>query len=183
IRNVTPADKAPNGANLIFSKGIELGHVFKLGTKYSDAMGATYSDDKQQNHSIIMGCYGIGPGRILVGALETLSDADGIRWPMAIAPFQVIITPIKYDGQAKEVADRLHKELSARGIDVLADDRDQRPGVKFKDADLIGIPLRIVLGDKGLAVGQVELKARSKKDPEMVSLDSIVEHVTKLVQM
>ncbi len=183
IRNVTPADKAPNGANLIFSKGIELGHVFKLGTKYSDSMGATYSDDKQQSHSIIMGCYGIGPGRILVGALETLSDADGIRWPMAIAPFHVIITPIKYDGQAKEVADRLHKELSARGIDVLVDDRDQRPGVKFKDADLIGIPLRIVLGDKGLAVGQVELKARSSREPEMVSLDSIVEHGTKLVQM
>jgi len=183
IRNVTPADKAPNGANLVFSKGIELGHVFKLGTKYSDAIGATYSDDKQQSHSIIMGCYGIGPGRILVGALETLSDADGIRWPMAIAPFHVIITPIKYDRQAKEVADRLHKELSARGIDVLVDDRDQRPGVKFKDADLIGIPLRIVLGDKGLAVGQVELKARSSREPEMVSLDSIVEHVTKLVQM
>ncbi len=182
IRNVTAADKAPNGADLIFSKGIELGHVFKLGTKYSDALGATYSDDKQQTHSIIMGCYGIGPGRILVGALETLSDADGIRWPMAIAPFQVIITPIKYDGQAKEVADRLHKELSARGIDVLVDDRDQRPGVKFKDADLIGIPLRIVLGDKGLANGQVELKDRSKKEPEMVSLASIVEHVSKLVQ-
>ena len=180
IRNVTSADKAPNGSDLIFSQGIELGHVFKLGTKYSDALGATYCDDKQQSHSLIMGCYGIGPGRILVGALETLSDADGIRWPMAIAPFHVIITPIKYEGQAKEVADRLHKELSARGVDVLVDDRDQRPGVKFKDADLIGIPLRIVLGDKGLAAGQVELKARSKKDPEMVNLDHVVEYITTL---
>ncbi len=182
IRNVTAEDKAPNGTDLIFSKGIELGHVFKLGTKYSDALGAVYSDDKQQSHSVIMGCYGIGPGRILVGALETLSDADGIRWPMAIAPFHVIITPIKYDGQAREVADRLHNEFSARHIDVLVDDRDQRPGVKFKDADLIGIPLRIVLGDKSLAAGQVELKARSQKDPEMVSIDKIVEHVLKLVQ-
>ncbi len=177
IRNITSEDKAPSGADLIFSKGIELGHVFKLGTKYSDAMGATYLDEKQQSHSMIMGCYGIGPGRIMVGALETLSDADGIRWPMAIAPFHVIITPIKYEGQAREVADRLHRELSAQGIDVLVDDRDQRPGVKFKDADLIGIPLRIVLGDKGLAAGQVEVKLRTKKEPDMISLDGIVEHV------
>jgi prolyl-tRNA synthetase len=181
IRNITAGDKAPNGAELIFSKGIELGHVFKLGTKYSDALGATYSDDKQQSHSLIMGCYGIGPGRILVGALETLSDADGIRWPMAIAPFHVIITPIKYEGRAKEVTDRLHGELAARGLDVLVDDRDQRPGVKFKDADLIGIPLRIVIGDKGLAAGQVELKSRSLKEPEMISLDTVVAHVTGLV--
>jgi prolyl-tRNA synthetase len=182
IRNVTTEDKAPNGSDLIFSKGIELGHVFKLGTKYSDAIGATYSDEKQQSHSIIMGCYGIGPGRIMVGALETLSDADGIRWPMAIAPFHVVVTPIKYEGQAREVADRLHKELSSRGVDVLVDDRDQRPGVKFKDADLIGIPIRIVLGDKGLAAGQVELKQRTKKEPEMVALDGVVEHIANMVQ-
>ncbi len=182
IRNITTEDKAPNGSDLIFSKGIELGHVFKLGTKYSDAIGATYSDDKQQSHSIIMGCYGIGPGRIMVGALETLSDADGIRWPMAIAPFHAVITPIKYEGKARDVADRLHKELSSRGIDVLVDDRDQRPGVKFKDADLIGIPLRIVLGDKGLAAGQVELKLRTKKEPEMVALEGVVEHIAGMVQ-
>ncbi|MGC8623724.1 MAG: proline--tRNA ligase [Phycisphaerae bacterium] len=182
IRNVTLDDKAPNGEALIFSKGIELGHVFKLGTKYSQALGATYLDDKQQSHHIIMGCYGIGPGRIMVGALETLSDRDGIRWPMAIAPFHVIITPIKYEGRTREIADRLQQELSAGGIDVLVDDRDQRPGVKFKDADLIGIPLRIVLGDKGLAVGQAELKTREKKEPELISLEHIVPHIITLVR-
>ncbi len=182
IRNVTPKDKAPNGQEMIFSQGIELGHVFKLGTKYSQALNATYLDDKQQSHHIIMGCYGIGPGRIMVGALETLSDTDGIRWPMTIAPFHVIITPIKYDGRMREIADRLYQELTAGGIDVLLDDRDQRPGVKFKDADLIGIPLRIVLGDKSLAAGQAELKSRDKKEPEMISLDHLVPHLISLVR-
>jgi len=182
IRNVTTEDRAPNGAKLIFSKAIELGHVFKLGTKYSDALGAVYSDDKQQTHSMIMGCYGIGPGRIMVAALETQSDADGISWPMSIAPFHVIITPIKFDGQAKQIAEKLHDELSQRGIDVLVDDRDQRPGVKFKDADLIGIPLRIVLGDKGLANSQVELKKRNEKQAVMLPLENLADAIAKMVR-
>jgi prolyl-tRNA synthetase len=182
IRNVTTLDRAPNGAKLIFSKGIELGHVFKLGTKYSDALGAVYSDDKQQTHSMIMGCYGIGPGRIMVAALETQSDADGISWPMSIAPFHVIITPIKFEGQARQIAEKLHDELSQRGIDVLVDDRDQRPGVKFKDADLIGIPLRIVLGDKGLANSQVELKKRNEKQAVMLPLENLADAIAKMVR-
>lgn len=184
IRNAAAGDPSPrnDGAALQTSKGIELGHVFKLGTKYTDALGCQFADEKQQSHSMIMGCYGIGPGRILVGALETLSDADGIVWPMAIAPYHVVITPIKYDGRAKEVADQLHAELSQLGVDVLVDDRDQRPGVKFKDADLVGIPLRIVLGDKGLASNQVELKWRTKKDAELVPLENLAQHVAKLVK-
>lgn len=181
IRNVTESDKAPNGSDLVFSKGIELGHVFKLGTKYSDALGATYLDEKQKNVSMIMGCYGIGPGRVMVAALETLSDADGIRWPMSIAPYHVVITPIKYDGQAKQIADELHNQLGKRGVDVLVDDRDQRPGVKFKDADLVGIPIRLVLGDKGLANGQVEVKLRDQKQAEMLPLEGLAEHIAKIV--
>jgi prolyl-tRNA synthetase len=178
---VTESDKAPNGSDLVFSKGIELGHVFKLGTKYSDALGATYLDEKQKNVSMIMGCYGIGPGRVMVAALETLSDADGIRWPMSIAPYHVVITPIKYDGQAKQIADELHNQLGKRGVDVLVDDRDQRPGVKFKDADLVGIPIRLVLGDKGLANGQVEVKLRDQKQAEMLPLEGLAEHIAKIV--
>jgi prolyl-tRNA synthetase len=182
IRNATPEDRAPNGAELIFSKGIELGHVFKLGTKYTDALGCTYLDEKQKNHSMIMGCYGIGAGRVLVGVLETKSDADGIIWPMAIAPYHVVITPIKYDGQAKAVADQLHADLTKLGVDVLVDDRDQRPGVKFKDADLIGIPLRIVLGDKSLANNEVELKLRTEKEPRMLPLAGLAEAIAGMVK-
>ncbi|MGC8552802.1 MAG: proline--tRNA ligase [Phycisphaerae bacterium] len=182
IRNVTASDHAPNGSALSLKKGIELGHVFKLGTKYSDALQAVYADDKQQNHSMIMGCYGIGPGRIIVGVLETLSDADGIRWPMSIAPYHVVITPIKYEGQAKELADQLHVQLTDQGLDVLVDDRDQRPGVKFKDADLIGIPLRLVLSEKGLAQGQVELKQRTSAKPELVPLAEVVQRVVHLAR-
>jgi len=183
IRNAAAGDPSPknDGAVLQTSKGIELGHVFKLGTKYTDALDCKFADEKQQNHAMIMGCYGIGPGRVIVGALETLSDADGIVWPMSIAPYHVVITPIRYEGQAKEIADRLHAELTAKGIDVLVDDRDQRPGVKFKDADLIGIPLRIVLGDKGLANNQVELKQRTAKEPEMVPLDGLVDKIAAMV--
>ncbi len=182
IRNVTPEDRAPNGARLTFHKGIELGHVFKLGTKYSDVLGATYLDEKQQSRPMIMGCYGIGPGRIMVAALETRFDADGIRWPMGIAPFHVVITPIKYEGRVKDIADRLHTELQQRGVDVLVDDRDQRPGVKFKDADLIGIPLRIVIGEKGLSGGQVELKRREEKQATLVALENLADTVTNLIR-
>lgn len=181
IRNVTESDKSPNGTELIFSKGIELGHVFKLGTKYSDALDATYLDDKQKKVSMIMGCYGIGPGRVMVAALETLSDADGIRWPMSIAPCHVVITPIKYDGEARRIADALHTELTRMGVDVLVDDRDQRPGVKFKDADLIGIPIRLVLGDKGLANGQVEVKFRDQPQAQMLPLVGLADHIGKIV--
>ncbi len=182
IRNAVPGDRSPAGSPLTFSKGIELGHVFKLGTRYSQALGATYLDENQQAQAIIMGCYGIGPGRILVAALETLCDADGINWPMSIAPYQVVITPIQYEGRARQVANQLHAELVTRGVDVLLDDRDQRPGVKFKDADLIGIPLRVVLGEKGLAAGQAELKRRGEKGPVMLPLANLAAAVDERVR-
>ncbi len=182
IRNVAPGDRSASGSPLKFSKGIELGHVFKLGTKYTDALGAVFADEKQVNHSMIMGCYGIGPGRILVGAIETGHDVDGIIWPMNIAPYEVVITPIKFEGNVATAATELYEKLKALGVDVLLDDRDQRPGVKFKDADLIGIPLRVVVGDKGLSAGQLELKMRSKKEPSLIALDGAAELLADMVK-
>lgn len=179
IRNAAAGDPSPknDGGKLQASKGIEIGHVFKLGTKYSDALGANFLDEKGASHPILMGCYGIGVGRILISAVESLHDDKGIVWPVAIAPFSVIITPIKYDGEVKTAADNLYKTLTAAGIDTLLDDRDARPGVKFADADLIGIPLRITIGDRGLKEGKVELKKRTATEPEMAGLDGIVERV------
>src|SRR5207253_10707048 len=122
-----------DGGKLTACKGIEIGHVFKLGTKYSDALGANFLDDQGEKHPMIMGCYGIGVGRILIAAVESLHDDKGIIWPAAIAPYQVVITPIRYDAEVKDAADKLHDELNAAGIDALLDDRDARPGVKFAD--------------------------------------------------
>jgi prolyl-tRNA synthetase len=171
IRNAIAGDPSPknDGGKLVASKGIEIGHVFKLGTKYSDAMSANFLDDHGEKHPMIMGCYGIGVGRILIAAIEALHDDKGIVWPAAIAPYSVVVTPIKYDGEVKAVADKIYADLNAAGIDTLLDDRDARPGVKFIDADLIGFPLRINIGDRGLKEGKVELKKRTAAEAEMVS--------------
>ena len=179
IRNAAAGDPSPknDGGKLVASKGIEIGHVFKLGTKYSDAMGAKFIDEKGEQHPMIMGCYGIGVGRILIAAVESLHDDKGIVWPTAIAPYSVIITPIKYDGEVKVAADKLYEQLNAAGIDTLLDDRDQRPGVKFNDADLIGIPVRINIGDRGLKEGKFEMKRRKVAEAEMVSADALLERI------
>jgi prolyl-tRNA synthetase len=179
IRNAIAGDLSPknDGGKLQSSKGIEIGHVFKLGTKYSDALGANFLDEKGQQNPIIMGCYGIGIGRILIAAIESLHDDKGIIWPVAIAPYSVVITPIKYDGEVKEAADKIYAELNAAGIDTLLDDRDARPGSKFADADLIGFPIRITIGDRGLKEGKVELKKRTAAEPEMVAMDQVVARV------
>jgi prolyl-tRNA synthetase len=176
IRNAVDGDPSPknDGGKLKASKGIELGHVFKLGTKYSVALDAKFLDDKGQQHPIIMGCYGIGVGRILIAAVEAFHDDKGIKWPVPIAPFSVVITPIKYEGEMKAVADKLYQQLNAAGIDTLLDDRpDARPGFKFADADLIGIPVRLTVGDRGLKEGKIELKQRSAADPQMIALDNV----------
>ena len=186
IRNAVDGDPSPkhDGGILRETKGIEVGHVFKLGTKYADAMGVSVLDENNQHRPVIMGCYGIGVNRILAAAIERQAegnrghDENGIIWPAALAPYQVLMTPIKYEGTVKQVTDRIAAELEQctvtnheaeplaacarpQPLDVLIDDRDERPGVKFKDADLIGIPLRITVGDKGLGNGHVELKARN----------------------
>jgi prolyl-tRNA synthetase len=163
IRNAAAGDPSPRapGATLQTARGIEVGHIFKLGTKYSDAMGFAVTDAQQQKRSVIMGCYGIGVSRTMAACVEMSHDADGIIWPAPIAPYHVLITMLKPDdAQHRGAADALARELSDAGADVLIDDRDERPGVKFKDADLVGIPIRLTLGDKAMAEGAVEFKSR-----------------------
>jgi prolyl-tRNA synthetase len=155
-------------------RGIEVGHIFKLGTKYSEKFGAVYTDDQKQSHLMVMGCYGIGISRTMQALIEQSHDADGIIWPWAVAPFQVLICLL--DPKAEEaagVAKKIAAAAEAAGADVLIDDRDERPGVKFKDADLIGIPLRITIGSKGLKDGIVELKWRAQKEVAKVPLAEI----------
>ena len=160
IRNAVVGDPSPRapGSKLEAEKGIEVGHIFKLGTKYSQAMGLLVLDDKQQRHPVIMGCYGIGVSRTMAACVEMSHDNDGIIWPFPIAPYHVLITIMK--PEQVNLANEIASNLAALGIDVLIDDRDERPGVKFKDADLVGIPIRITIGDKALAEGSVEYKLR-----------------------
>jgi prolyl-tRNA synthetase len=125
----------------------------------------------------MMGCYGIGIGRILIAVIESMHDDKGIIWPPAIAPYSVVVTPIKYEGEVKDAADKLYEELNAAGIDTILDDRDARPGFKFADADLVGFPVRINVGDRGLKEGKVEVKARKATEAEMVPLAGVLENV------
>jgi prolyl-tRNA synthetase len=160
------------------NQGVEIGHVFKLGTKYSAAMGATFSDDKGQTQQVIMGCYGIGVNRILAAAVESGHDANGIIWPLTLAPYEVVVVPLQVANETVvEVAESLAKTLTEAGVEVLIDDRDQRPGVKFKDADLIGIPLRIVIGERGLKEGTVEVKWRTDAQAHQVSAATAAEAI------
>ncbi len=183
IRNATDGDPSPknDGGVLKVSKGIEIGHVFKLGTKYSVAFDANFLDDKGEKHPFIMGCYGIGIGRILIAAVESMHDEKGIVWPAAIAPYEVVITPIKYEGEMKDAADKLYAQLTAAGIDTILDDRDARPGFKFADADLVGFPVRVTVGDRGLKDGKVEIKKRTAAEAEMVAVDGVLDAVKNML--
>jgi len=144
-------------------RAIEVGHVFKLGTKYSEALNATFLAADGSRQPLVMGCYGIGVTRTLQAIIEQGNDKDGVVWPLSVAPYQVCLTPLAVapDSQAMQVAEKFYAELTARGVDVILDDRDERPGVKFKDADLVGFPFRIALGEKSLAKGEVEIKPRA----------------------
>ncbi len=185
VRLVTASDACVKcGGALTAEKCIEIGHVFQLGTKYSDAMQANYLDANGRANPLIMGCYGIGLNRIMAAAIEGSHDENGICWPMSIAPFQVLIValdPRKEDVVA--MAGRLHDELAAAGVDVLLDDRDERAGFKFKDADLIGMPVRITVGRKALADGVVELKQRVKDEVEKLSPEAAVQRACELVEV
>ena len=183
VRAVGRGDACPTCAKPLEEyMGIEGGHVFVLGTHYTKKMNARFLDEKGEERLIVMGCYGIGVSRLVAAAVEQRFDADGLRWPMSIAPYQVIITPLANDGVVGETATRLYEELTARGVEALLDDRDERPGVKFKDADLLGIPLRLTVGKKGLDQGKVELKPRGAKDIEMVDLAAAVDVVAERVR-
>ena len=154
------------GGSLRSCKGCELGHIFKLGRKYTDSMGVTFLDEAGASRVPTMGSYGIGVDRVLAAVVEAFHDERGIIWPVSAAPFCAVIVPIRYEGKMKEVADALHEELCRAGVDVLLDDRDERPGVKFADADLVGFPVRITVGERNLPL--VEVKHRREKDPLMV---------------
>jgi prolyl-tRNA synthetase len=176
IRNVVPGDPSPTGrGRLDIARGIEVGHIFQLGRKYSESMGATVLDEQGQSVAMYMGCYGIGVTRVVAAAIEQNHDDRGIVWPEPIAPFHVSLIPINLQKseRVREVAERLYVEMQAAGFEVLYDDRDARPGVKFADDELLGIPHRVVVGDKGLARGMLEYRARSGGDPVDVPLDSI----------
>ncbi|MBR6582335.1 MAG: proline--tRNA ligase [Treponema sp.] len=180
VRVVKPGDICPECGGTFYSKkGNELGHIFKLGDKYTKSMNVTYLDENGKSVTPIMGCYGIGVDRTLASIIEAHHDENGIIWTMSTAPYQVAIVPVMYKEKMKEVADSLYEELKALGVDVLLDDRDERPGVKFKDADLIGYPIRIVVGDKNLP--NVEVKLRSADKADLIPATDAAKAVAKIV--
>jgi prolyl-tRNA synthetase len=173
IRNVVAGDPSPDGNGVLaIQRGIEVGHVFFLGAKYSEAMNATYLDEGGKPQLLQMGCYGIGITRILGAAIEQEHDARGMIWPLSIAPYAVVVCPIGYDRSpvVRAAADSLHDALDALGIDVMLDDRGERPGAMFADWELIGVPHRIVLSDRGLKEGQVEYQGRRDAAPSVLPL-------------
>ncbi len=178
LRNVVAGDPSPDGqGTLVIKRGIEVGHIFQLGTKYSEAMKLSVLGEEGKPTTLTMGCYGIGVSRVVAAAIEQNHDERGIRWPAALAPFQVALVPMKYENAAvKEATDGLYAELKAAGFDVLLDDRDKKtsPGVKFADMELIGIPHRLVVGERGLNEGVVEYKGRTDSDSQNVALAEIV---------
>ncbi len=171
------------GSPLRIERVIEIGNIFKLGTKYSEPLGATFLDAQGKEHPIIMGSYGIGPARVAAAAVEQSHDEDGIIWPITIAPFSVIILPLNMNHEkTKEVSEKLYSELSKKGIDTLIDDRSERAGVKFKDADLIGIPLQVVVGERGLKENKLEIKDRKTKERVKVDVEEAVDYVIKKIE-
>jgi prolyl-tRNA synthetase len=180
IATAREGDPAPTGAGTLkIKRGIEVGHIFKLGTKYSESMKCEVADRNQKMVPLAMGCYGLGVGRTLAAAIEQSHDDDGILWPVALAPYTCVLSVLQRDANVVEAADRLYDALRAAGVDVLYDDRDERPGVKFKDADLIGFPVRVVVGGKGLARGVVELSTRREKAKHEIAPDAVVDVVVR----
>src|SRR5450830_771312 len=180
IRNVEAGDPSPDGkGTLEICRGIEVGHIFQLRTKYAEAMKATFLDESGKSRAFEMGCYGIGVTRIVGAAIEQNHDARGIIFPQPIAPFQLALVPISYrkSAQVRETCDRLYRELAAAGIEVLLDDRDERPGVMFADMELIGIPHRVVVGERGLKQGKLEYQGRCDQASTPVAMDELIDFV------
>ena len=185
IRNAVIGDPSPDGKGVLdICRGIEVGHVFQLGTRYSEAMGCTYLDQQGKAQPMVMGCYGIGVTRLLGAAIEQAHDERGIIWPISMAPFEVVICPMGYDKSeaVKTASDQLHDELVAAGIDVMLDDRNERPGAMFADWELIGAPFRVVIGDRGLADSQVEFKGRTDAESQNIPLADIKAKVIAAVE-
>jgi prolyl-tRNA synthetase len=183
IRRFSPGDRCPLCGNKTRTdKGIEVGHTFKLGTKYSKPMGATFLDDQGEEKEIVMGCYGIGVGRTVAAAIEQSYDENGIIFPMPIAPFRVLILPVnmKID-LLRETAEELYQNLLDKDDEVLYDDRDESPGVKFKDADLLGIPLRLTIGEKNLKRGLAEIKKRRTGEIILVKKEEAISKIREMI--
>lgn len=171
------------GGKLGATRGIEVGHIFKLGLKYSEAMNATYLDAEGKDRFMVMGCYGIGVGRTVAAAIEQNHDENGMALPFAIAPFEVEVLPVNTThAESMEIANSVYAALQERKIDTIMDDREERPGVKFKDCDLIGIPLRVTIGERGLKEGNVDIKIRTEKEPLKVKKDDVVGRVMEYVE-
>ncbi len=172
LRMITPEDSCPRcGAQIQFGRGIEVGHVFKLGTKYSHAMSATFLDEDGIEKPMVMGCYGIGVGRTVAAAIEQNHDENGIIFPIPLAPFEVVVLPLQmHEPEVVTASEKIYRELWESGLEVLLDDRDLRAGVKFNDADLLGTPVRVTVGMRNLKKGHVEMKLRSEKESSRVPL-------------
>jgi prolyl-tRNA synthetase len=183
FRVVRETDPCPRCAGAInFARGIEVGHVFKLGTKYSKAMKAIYLDKNGKEQYMVMGCYGIGVGRTVAACIEQYHDDNGIIWPSAIAPYQVIITPVNMnEPELAAAAEKLYADLLSAGVEAILDDRDERAGVKFKDADLIGIPLRVTIGPKNLAAGNLEIKVRRTGEVSLLSVGEAKNYIMSTI--
>jgi prolyl-tRNA synthetase len=185
IRNIVPGDPSPTGnGTLEIARGIEVGHIFQLGQLYTQAMQASVLDEQGNAVTLFMGCYGIGVTRVVAAAIEQNHDANGIIWPEALAPFNVIVVPINYQKseRVRRAADRVYEDLVAAGIDVLLDDRDARPGVKFADAELIGIPHRLVIGDRALESGKLEYRQRRDSESTEIPAADVVAFIARKVR-
>ncbi|HBT57845.1 MAG TPA: proline--tRNA ligase, partial [Pseudomonas sp.] len=187
LRNVVEGDISPDGnGTLVIKRGIEVGHIFQLGQKYSQAMNCTVLNEQGKSQTLIMGCYGIGVSRVVAAAIEQNYDDRGILWPDALAPFQVALIPMKMESSeaVQQATMALYEGLQAAGVEVLLDDRDKKtsPGVKFADMDLIGIPHRVVISDRGLAEGQLEYKYRRDQDATSVAADQMLNYLLERIK-
>jgi prolyl-tRNA synthetase len=172
VRRVEAGDTCPNGAPITIEPAIEVGNIFKLGTRYSDPLGARYLDEQGNEQLIWMGCYGIGPARIVAAVIEQFADEQGISWPRSVAPFDVELVTLGKEGEeARAVADRLYEELRGQGLDVLYDDRDGSAGEKFADAELLGCPLRLTIGKRGVESGEVDVQVRRGQEKRSLPLE------------
>ena len=185
IRNAVAGDPSPDGKGVVdICRGIEVGHVFQLGTRYSEAMKCTYLDENGKSQPMVMGCYGIGVTRLLGAAIEQGHDEKGILWPISMAPFELVICPVGYDKSelVRQAAHDLHQQLQNTGIDVLLDDRGERPGAMFADWELIGVPYRLVIGERSLKEGNVEFQGRGESTAQLVPVNEITEKVIAIIQ-
>ena len=185
IRNAVAGDPSPDGKGVVdICRGIEVGHVFQLGTRYSEAMKCTYLDENGKSQPMVMGCYGIGVTRLLGAAIEQGHDEKGILWPISMAPFELVICPVGYDKSemVRQAADELHHQLQNAGIDLVLDDRGERPGAMFADWELIGVPYRLVIGERSLKEGNVEFQGRGESTAQLVPVNEITEKAIAIIR-